>query len=235
MLFLRHLHNEIEIILKKGCLLIFLVLFASRLFAQLDTIHSHYLSANATSFLTTGEVGFYYEYWPASKFSFRVSYGHRFWQPNLIVNGGSGSGIQYYPGKAEVARLGTKMYFFKDAGQLRRFYLLYNLNGMYFDSGKYTTRSGSNGMNGIPRWVTRVERMMGGMSVGGGTMQKLKNRLFIDYFIAFGYVMGEKTTTDYSYGGYAEGNIHDYDPDRVEKGRAAMPLVEFGICVGGVW
>lgn len=220
---------------KKGFLIFFFILLTSRLSAQLDTTRSHYLTGNAVSLLLMGEVGFYYEYWPASKFSFRASYGHRFWQPNVIVNGSSGSGIQYYPGKADVVRLGTKMYFFDDAGDVRKYYLLCHLNGIYFDSGKYTTRNGSNGMNGTFRWVTRVERMMGGMSLGGGTMQKLENRMVIDYFLTIGYVKGEKTITDYSYGGYAEGNIHDYDPDLVEKDEAGMPLIEFGICIGGIF
>ena len=202
--------------------------------AQFDSTKSHYLSFNALAFTLAGEVGFYYEYWPKPSISYRISYGHRFWQPNVIKNGGSGSGIQYYPGKADAIRLGFKFHPFEyGTGESKPGYFLCQLNGFFFDSGKYTTREGSNGLNSIPRWVTKVERFMGGMTLGGGFTKIHKPTLCIDYFLAVGFCFGNKRTTDYSYGA-SNGNQYDYNHDRVETTNAAMPLLEVGICIGGI-
>ncbi len=210
-------------------------LFPISIKAQNDTVRSHYISGNLLALAIAGEVGFYYEYWTHPLISYRASYGHRFWQPNIIENGGAGSGIQYYPGQADAVRLGIKIHSFNSKTRVMKAgYGLCQLNGFFFDSGKYTTRQGSNGLNSTRRWVTKIERYMGGVTLGGGFIKMLDGNMFADYFLAVGFAMGSKKTTNYSYG-TSDGNQFDYDPDVVEKSKALMPLLEFGICVGGFW
>jgi hypothetical protein len=204
--------------------------------SQTDSLCRYNLSANILAGALSGEAGFYFDY-QISRFSvLRSSYAHRFWQANIIENGGAGSSIQYLACQSDVVRFGLKQYFYiPKKNKIGKYYVVAQAVYMKMNTPKYTTRYGSNGLNNIPRAVISVDRSMLGGSVGFGKTIYKSSKSFTETFFLFGLAGGDKTTTKYSGGNSGDGNEFDHNPDIVIKEKGIFPIIDIGITIGYCW
>ena len=213
-----------------------LVLFSNNCFAQKDTIANNHLSGNIVSAVLSGELGFYYEHSISKTCSFRISYGHRFWQGSIIKNGDVGGDYKYLPQEADVARLGIKKYLgANEKWKGKNSYIVFQTSYWHMQSPKYTTTNGSNGSNTSKREVVSVERKMLNGSVGFGSMHYYNKHFFSDTFIQFGVSKGHKFTQYYSYGWAEHEDAFLYPPKTIEKEDTFLPTIDIGFCLGYCW
>ncbi|HEX8516354.1 MAG TPA: hypothetical protein VF868_09160 [Bacteroidia bacterium] len=201
-------------------------------FAQNDSIRKNHFSINLASGLISGEVGLYYDHRISDKYGFLLSYGHRFYNFNFIINGGSGYGYRYFPQTADIIRIGLKKYWRNrpNSTEARHSYFLYRVSAWNLHTPKYTTRQGSNGLNGIERSVVAVDKNV--VNCGFGVGREIsKKYLFMDLFASVGISAGLKKIHVYSTG-YSGSATDKYYDNRYIQTLALFPTIELGVKIG---
>lgn len=218
---------------KMFCILVFLFICTSTI-AQKDSIFKNHLSVNLASALISGEVGLYYDYRLSDRVAFQLSYGHRFYSPNIIQSGGHSS-YQIFPQTGDIIRIGLKKYLrVKNDLMARSAYLTYRLSYWNLHTPKYTNRDGPNGYNMILREVVSVDKNVLNVAFGIGKEINFNKSLFLDLFYTIGASAGQKKTHKYSYGD-SNAASYMYPTNTIVKSLALFPTIELGIKVGIGW
>jgi hypothetical protein len=215
------------------CLFVFISI-SSKSIAQKDSLYKNRLSTNIAAALMSGEAGLYYDYRLSNTIGFQLSYGHRFYNFNIIENGGPGAGYKYFAQQGDIIRLGGKLYFMEYGKINRTKYATIRLSYWNLHTPKYTNRDGPNGINSTPREIVSEDKNVLNIAAGMGKEINLKKTLFIDLFLSFGLSMGEKNTHKYSVVGVPYGS-YIYPPNTFLKTAAVFPTIEFGFKVGFGW
>lgn len=222
---------------KLFCILVFLFI-CTLSFAQKDSIHKNHLSMNLAAGIISGEVGLYYDYRLSNKVAFQLSYGHRFYNFHIIVNGGYGLNYKYFPQQGDIIRLGVKKYFREVIDvKPRSFYLTYRLSYWNLHTPKYTTKdpAASNGMNMIRREIVSEDVNALNGAFGIGRELRADSTSSFDLFFTMGVSVGQKNTHKYSYGGSGSGDDYMYPPNTIVKTTTFYPTFELGWKFGYGW
>jgi hypothetical protein len=202
--------------------------------AQNDSLPRHHISVNLSAATISGEVGFYYDYRLSRNIGFQLSYGHRFYSFNMIINGGGGFDIKYFPQQGDIVRLGVKKYFtFKSDVEVPPAYMLCRLSFWSLHTPTYTTRYGSNGLNSTPREVISVDKNVGNLGVGIGKEVHFSKHGFLDLYVSIGVSVGEKKIHQH-YHGHSNEYEFKYPDNTFQKTLALFPTIETG-CKIGLW
>lgn len=206
------------------------------IFGQVDSIKKNHLSVNLASGLISGEAGFFYDRKIRNEFAIQVSYGHRFYNFNIIQNGGEGLGYKYFPQTADIVRIGFKKFIRtrRDKG-FKPVYLTSRLSYWNLHTPKYCNRHGSNGYNGILRETVSVDKNWGNLSVGIGKEFYPTKHLFFDVFYSAGVSIGQKKAHLYSYGNSGSCDSDLYPENTFRKSFSFSFTIELGCKLGFSW
>lgn len=222
--------------IKKTLPLLLFLICIHNLIAQSDSIKKNHLSVNLASGLISGEVGFFYDHRINDKFAYQISYGHRFYNFNIIVNGGSGLGYLILPQTGDIARIGFKRFIMtrRDKG-IKPVYLTGRLSYWNLHTPKYCTRDGSNGLNSILRETISVEKYWGNIAVGIGKEFYPRQHIFFDLFYSVGISAGVKKIHKYAYGMSGSCDSETYPDNTFKKKFSICPTIELGCKFGFSW
>lgn len=198
---------------------------------QKDSLRKNHISFNIAAGLISGEVGLYFDHRISDKFGFQLSYGHRFYNFNLVKNGGSGFGILYFPQTSDIIRVGVKKYLKSNNITNQNKYFIYRISAWNLHTPKYTTREdGSNGLSLIKRSVISVDKNVLNFALGIGK-EINKKYLYVDLFASLAVSAGLKKTHIYS-SGYGGSATNEYYNNKFIKTFAFFPTIEFGCKIG---
>jgi hypothetical protein len=225
---------EINIYLKdrinfnmKRLFIVLSILYFQNTFGQKDTIKKNCISINLFQIAVNGEAGLYFDRNIGKDLGFEFSYGHRFWNFNIIKGGGPNT-TPYFPQTADIIRIGIKR-FIND----KKLYYSVRLGYENTHTPKYWERQGSGGLNSTWIKYISVDKNLFNFSTGMGKEYYYKEHLFINVFFAGGFCIGKKATHyfgDGQHGYFPE--TATYNKDEHYYNDAFFPTIEIGIKIG---
>lgn len=223
--------------MKRLSFILAFIFISSISIAQKDSIRKNHISVNIAAGLISGEVGLYYDYRLSKKFTFQLSYGHRFYNFHLVVNE-DGKRNTYFPQQGDIIRIGLKKYFREIANvKSRLFYYTYRLSYWNMRTPKYTTIGNANPQSHsptvtmpvavtVPREVISEQFNVLNVAFGIGREIYIGSRSSFDSFFSFGVSVGQKATHK-----YPDNSNHQY----IEKTGEIFPTLELGCKIGLGW
>ena len=212
------------------------LLYYNLCIAQSNSIPKHYISFNIPSAILSGELGFYYDTHLSKTFDLRASYGHRFWQFNVIKNGDVGGDYKYLPQRADIARFSLITHFHPSELETNSsLFLIFQPSYWKLQTPKYITTDGSNGLNSSTRYVISVQRKMFNSSIGFGHMLNINKHFYTDMFLLFGISFGTKYTHYYTRGYAGHEDIYIYPENTIESRESILPTIDIGTRIGYRW
>jgi hypothetical protein len=203
--------------------------------AQKDTLLRHHLSANIAAGMLSGELGLYYDLRVSNYIGLQLSYGHRFYNFNLVENGMYDFDYKYVPQRGDIARVGIKVFFTpKSYTELPSAYFLYRFSYWKLHTPTYTVTHANSGLGNAEMEVLSVDKDVFNFGIGVGKEFHFENHVYMDMFVSIGISNGKKITYRY-YHGHSDPYEIKYPDNTYSTEPALFPTLELGFKLGGFW
>lgn len=221
--------------MQKALIILVFFFLANCMVAQKDSLRKNHFSLNLAAITISGEAGLYYDRRLPKNWAIQISFGHRFWNFNVIQHGGYSPSYKILPQTGDVIRLGLKKFLHtskdKETGY-QSFYITGRLSYWYLHTPKYCKRYGSNGYNSILRETISVDKNVGHLSIGAGKEFYSKKHFYYDFSYCLGLGFGQKRTHVYSYGNSGSCNSETNPDNYFRKSFTILPTFELACKIG---